>query len=272
MSIIEVHGLTFDYGQRPVLNKLTFSVQKGDFLAVLGPNGSGKTTLLHLLSGLLRPMYSGISIEQSTMSCFSQPELARKIALVRQDITSAFGFTVRDTVMMARYIVGGSKLFETRQDRDIVEQAMERTDTRQFAERPITTLSGGERQRVFIARALAQQTPILLLDEPTSHLDLKHQIEVFDLLRRLRNEEGKTIIVVSHDINLVQHYADCFLLLADDGRFCYQRRSGAGSGLNAKLIESFFGVRGVEGVIEGHKVFVPIGVAQTQTNQNPQCK
>lgn len=263
MSLIEVGNLSFAYGAQNVLNNLSFTVEAGDFLAVLGPNGSGKTTLMHLLAGLLRMQDGSILIRQRTMRCFGRAELAREIAMVRQDVTPAFGFTVRDTVMMARYLASGSKLFETRQDRDIVEQAMERTDTRQFADRTINALSGGERQRVFIARALAQQTPVLLLDEPTSHLDLKHQIEVFDLLQQLRNDEHKTIIVVSHDINLIQHYADRFLLLAEDGRMHYQKRDARG--LDAAAIESFFGVRGVQGVIEGHKVFVPTGVAQKKS-------
>lgn len=263
MSVIEVSNLSFAYGIQKAINKLSFTVEAGDFLAVLGPNGSGKTTLMHLLAGLLRMQDGSILIRQRAMRFYSRAQLAREIAMVRQDTTPAFGFTVRDTVMMARYLAGGSKLFETRQDRDIVEQAMRRTDTRQFADRPVNTLSGGERQRVFIARALAQQTPVLLLDEPTSHLDMKHQIEIFDLLRQLRNDEGKTIIVVSHDLNLIQHYADSFLLLSDDGRTHYQKRGSRG--LDATTVESFFGVRGVEGEIEGHKVFVPVGVVQKKT-------
>lgn len=260
MSLITISELSFAYGAQRVLDKLSFAVAAGDFLAVLGPNGSGKTTLMHLLAGLLKPQAGHIQLNHRPVEHYARAELARIIAMVRQDATSAFGFTVRDTVMMARYLVGGSKLFETRQDRNIVEQAMERTDTQRFADRAINALSGGERQRVFIARALAQQTPVLLLDEPTSHLDLKHQIGIFDLLRQLQRDEGKTIVVVSHDLNLIQHYADCFLLLSEEGRMHYQTRDAGG--LNAAAIESFFGVRGIEGVIEGHKVFVPIGATQ----------
>lgn len=259
MSLIDVRELSFAYGAQRVLDKLSFAVEAEDFMAVLGPNGSGKTTLMHLLAGLLKPQTGQIQINGRALQRYARVELARVLAMVRQDTSPAFGFTVRETVMMARYLAGESKLFQTRQDRDIVEQAMERTDTQRFADRPLNALSGGERQRVFIARALAQQTPVLLLDEPTSHLDLKHQMGIFDLLRQLRQKEHKTIIVVSHDINLIQHYADTYLMLAADGRMRYERNA---KGLDAAAVETFFGVRGVEGVVGGQKVFVPLSIAE----------
>lgn len=258
MSRIDVQGVSFAYGRRPVLENLTFAVEPHDFLAVLGPNGSGKTTLIHLLAGLLGASAGTIHIDGRPVQSYRRAELAAVMAMVRQETTSAFGFTVRQTIMMARYLAGGRKLFETRQDGQIVEQAMERTDTLQFAERPLNALSGGERQRVFIARALAQQTPILLLDEPTNHLDLKHQLAIFDLLKQLQRDEKKTIIVVSHDINLTQHYADVFLLLAADGRTLCKRDA---AGLDAATVESFFGVRGETGRIAGREVFVPTGLS-----------
>lgn len=258
MSLIEIESVSFAYGQQKVLDKLSFSVHENDFLAILGPNGAGKTTLVHLLSGLMKPQAGRIQIDGKSIRSYSRAELAAKIAMVRQGTTPTFGFTVRQTVMMARYFAGGRTLFETPQDCAIVEQALDRTDTRRFADRPINALSGGERQRVYIARALAQQTPVLLLDEPTSHLDLKHQIGIFELLKNLRLNERKTVIVVSHDLNLVQHYAQMYLLLADDGRTLYQRDGG---GLPAATVESFFGVTGVEGTLAGRKVFVPTGIA-----------
>ena len=258
MSLIEVSSLSFSYGQQPVLCDLTFSVQQNDFLAVLGPNGAGKTTLINLLANLLSPKHGQIHIQTKPLPKYSRAELARVIAMVRQDTTTAFGFTVAQTVMMARYLTGGGNLFETRKDRDIVEQAMAMADVTRFAERPLNALSGGERQRVFIARALAQQTPILLLDEPTNHLDIKHQLAIFDLLSRLRRDEQKTIIIVSHDINLIQHYADSYLMLAADGRTLYTRDT---HGLDPAAIESFFGVKGVQGTIANRKIFVPTGTA-----------
>jgi iron complex transport system ATP-binding protein len=260
MSLIDVQNISFAYRDTAVLKDLTFSVEENDFLAILGPNGSGKTTLINLLAGLLRPQEGQIAICGKPVRSYGRAALAGVIAMVRQDAAATFGFTVRETVMMARYLAGGQTLFETREDRDIVEQSLEMTDTQRFAGRPLNCLSGGERQRVFIARALAQKTPVLLLDEPTSHLDLKHQIGIFELLKTLRQNERKTIIVVSHDINLVQHYAEAYLMLSTEGRTLYRRDA---AGLDAATVESYFGVSGVEGVVGGLRVFVPTGVSKT---------
>lgn len=260
MNVIEAQAVSFAYGPQKILDRLSFSVQENDFLAILGPNGAGKTTLMHLLSGLLSLQDGQIAVGGKPARAYRRGELAAMIALVRQGTMPTFGFTVRETVMMARYVAGGRTLFSTRTDDVIVQQSLAMTDTLRFAERPINALSGGERQRVFIARALAQQTPVLLLDEPTSHLDLKHQIGIFELLKSLWRNEGKTILVVSHDLNLVQHYAQAYLLLSDDGRALYRRDT---AGLAVSTVESFFGVCGVEGVVGGHRVFVPTGVAKT---------
>jgi iron complex transport system ATP-binding protein len=260
MNLIDVDNVSFSYGGEPILEHLSFSVCQKDFLAILGPNGSGKTTLINLLAGLSKPKTGHIRIRERSVSSYRRTELARVIAMVRQESATAFGFTVCETVMMARYLANGGKLFETRQDREIVDRSLEVTEIKRFADRPLNCLSGGERQRVFIARALAQQTPILLLDEPTSHLDLKYQLEIFELLRRLCQQEQKTIIVVSHDINLVQHYATAFLMLAAGGRMLYKRDA---QGLDASTIESFFGVQGVEGDVAGRRVFIPIGQSKT---------
>jgi len=265
MSLIDVQNVSFSYSSEPVLEHLTVSVQQNDFLAVLGPNGSGKTTLINLLAGLLTPSAGHIRVDNRLVGSYRRAELASVIAMVRQQSAPAFGFTVRETVMMARYLASGRKLFETRRDRDIVEQSLEMTEMQRFADRPLNCLSGGERQRVFIARALAQQTPILLLDEPTSHLDLKYQLGIFELLKKLRQNEQKTIIVVSHDINLVQHYADSFLMLAAGGRTLYKHDA---KGLDAAIVESFFGIRGVEGVVAGHKVFIPTGLVKTDVDSH----
>lgn len=259
MSLIEIESVSFAYGAQKVLDKLSFSVEEHDFLAVLGPNGAGKTTLMNLLAGFLRPHGGRIHIGGKSIRTYHRAELAGMLAIVRQATMPTFGFSVYETVMMARYYTGGRKLFETRRDCAIVEQALEMTDTRRFADRPINTLSGGERQRVYIARALAQQTPVLLLDEPTSYLDLRHQLEIFELLEQLRQDEHKTIIVVSHDLNLVQRYAGAYLLLAADGRTHYQRSA---DGLATATVELFFGVSGVEGLVGGRKVFVPTGIAK----------
>lgn len=213
MSIIQVQNLSFAYRKTSVISDLSFQLQAGSFLAITGPNGSGKSTLLNLISGKLKPTSGKVIIEGKKVSAYSVKTLAEKIAYVRQEFIPAFGFTVKETVLMARTMHFDQFGFESSQDRDIVTQAMADTDTIQFANRRLDQLSGGERQRVFIARALAQNTPILLLDEPTSFLDYKHQFAVYDLLKKLQSDKNKTIITISHNINLACQYCDKALLL-----------------------------------------------------------
>ena len=213
MPLIQVDNLTFKYSHNPVLSDVSFSIEAGSFLAITGPNGSGKSTLLNLISGKLKPSSGKITIEGNKANSYSVKSLAEKIAYVRQEFVPAFGFTVKETVLMARTMNYGKLGFESQQDRDIANKAMQDTDTYQFANRRLDQLSGGERQRVFIARALAQNTPILLLDEPTSFLDYKHQIGIYNLLKKMQTDNNKTIITISHDINMASQYCDCALLL-----------------------------------------------------------
>ncbi|MHC4071144.1 MAG: ABC transporter ATP-binding protein, partial [Planctomycetota bacterium] len=176
-GIIEVNNLSFGYTpQSRILENLSFEVMPGAFVGIAGPNGAGKTTLLNLLCGLLSLEAGSIRIDAVDIESYSVRELARKVAVVRQEFVPAFDFTVEETVMMARTPYLGTCGFEGKADREIVTEAIEATDTARFASRPLGNLSGGERQRVFIARALAQDTEILLLDEPTSFLDFKHQV------------------------------------------------------------------------------------------------
>jgi iron complex transport system ATP-binding protein len=174
----------------------------GTFLAIAGPNGAGKSTLLNLLCGLLSPRSGTIRIDAAPVESYSTEALAKKVAVVWQESMPVFGFSVIDTVMMARTPYYGPMGFESEADREIVAEALEATDTAGFALRPLGSLSAGERQRVFIARAMAQNTPILLLDEPTNFLDLKHQVGIYDLLKAAQLQIGKTIVAVTHDINL----------------------------------------------------------------------
>ena len=216
MSVIQVKGIRFGYQQTHVLKDLSFEVEQGSFLAVAGPNGAGKSTLLNILSGKLKPASGTVSINGNKVSSYTQAELAKQIAVVRQEFVPAFGFTVYETVLMARTMNFGRGGFESQKDRQAATDAMALTETVQFSKRRLDQLSGGERQRVFIARALAQDTPILLLDEPTSFLDMRHQIGIYDLLKRLQTEKGKTIITITHDINLAARYSNRILLLCDD--------------------------------------------------------
>jgi iron complex transport system ATP-binding protein len=191
--------------------------------------------------------------------------LARKLAVVRQEFVPAFGFSVAETVMMARTPHFGQLGFERQTDRRIVAEALEQTDTTRFAPRPLAELSGGERQRVFIARALAQETPILLLDEPTSFLDLKHQVGIYDLLKSIQRDKGATIIAITHDINLAAQYCDIALLL----RPCPSKSPPAASGhyrvgrpgevFTPQAIEEAFGVRVFSAPVGTEAVILPLG-------------
>jgi iron complex transport system ATP-binding protein len=215
MNLIDIKNVSLHYGTRPVVKNVSVGIEQGAFFVIIGPNGAGKTSLLKALSGL-HPLSSGdIEVRQSPIMDYSRKELARTLALVPQQINADFPFTVAETVLMGRYPHLGLLSVEGRQDLMLAEQAMELTEVSHLASRRLGQLSGGERQRVIIARAICQQSKILLLDEPTASLDPAHQLRIMDLMERLRQQEQLTIVMVSHDLNLASTYADRLLLLKD---------------------------------------------------------
>jgi iron complex transport system ATP-binding protein len=197
----------------PALRGLSFSLAPGAFVGVVGPNGSGKSTLIKLLSGYLRAQRGKVTLGEREISRFSPRERACRIAVVPQDIPVTFDYTALEVVLMGRSPHLSPLGIESARDRAIARAAMQQTNTEAFMERRLGALSGGERQRVLLARALAQQTPILLLDEPTAHLDLNYQIETLRLLRSLHAEQGVTILTVLHDLNLAALYCDHLAML-----------------------------------------------------------
>jgi iron complex transport system ATP-binding protein len=218
MHVLAADSISFSYDRStPVLRSVTIEVEQGEFLSIVGPNGSGKTTLLRLLDRIFVPTQGRILLQGKPMSSYTRSALARQIAFVPQDSGSLFPFTVYEVVLMGRAPHMRGRLFESDQDRAIARQAMEMTDISRLADKPLGSLSGGERQRAFIARALAQGAPVILLDEPNAHLDIAHQVEVFRLMRSLNRESGVTVISVSHDLNLASAYSDriAVLLLGD---------------------------------------------------------
>ena len=256
-AIIEVENLSFSYTpQHKILKNLSFEMSRGSFLAVVGPNGAGKTTLLNLLCSLLRPKSGSIKIDAAPVESYSSRKLAQKVAVVRQEFVPVFGFTVAEIVSMARMPYLGAFGFESETDKKFISEALEETATAQFASRPLHQLSSGERQRVFIARALAQNTSILLLDEPTSLLDLKHQVAIYDLLKTTQLEKGKTILAVTHDINLAAQYCDEILLLGADGDYHIGKTKDV---LSPERIEKVFSVRTFAGRLGQEKFFIPLG-------------
>lgn len=225
----DVRKLYFRYGSsRPdvsqwVLHDVSFHVERGEILGIVGPNGSGKTSLLKLLAKILSLRQGSIAHFGKPLSELEQESVARTIAFVPQDTVQTFPFTVAETVLMGRFPHRHRTMWdlgfgwEGPDDRAAARQAMMTMDVGHLADRSITELSGGERQRVIIARALAQDPRVLLLDEPTAFLDLQHQVEICVLLHRLKHERGLTIIMVSHDLNLASQYCNRLMLL-DQGQ------------------------------------------------------
>jgi iron complex transport system ATP-binding protein len=211
--MIGVEGATFGYTGDAVLRDVSCAIGRGEFVGIIGPNGSGKSTLLKLMSGYLRPQRGGVAIDGGPIERLSRAALGRLIGVVPQDTAVALPFTVTEMVLLGRTPHGSGFAFEDERDLVAARRAMERTDTLALAGRRVTELSGGERQRVVLARALAQEPRILLLDEPAAFLDIRHEVEMYDLLRDLQRE-GITVVSVLHDLNIAALYCDRLVLLA----------------------------------------------------------
>ncbi len=211
---IDVHGLKVAYDSIPVLDGTEFCVNRGDLVALLGANGAGKSTLLRCISRVLRPAGGQILLDGQELNRLSSRESARLMAVVPQETASDFDFTVEDIVMMGRFPYLTRFRKEGRHDREVVRRSMEMTGVTHLAERSIAQLSGGEKQRVVMARAVAQQPEVLLLDEPTANLDIGYQSMLLELASRLNREEGVTVMAAIHDINLSVHHFNRFILLA----------------------------------------------------------
>lgn len=212
---VAARDVGFDYGGRFRLDGLSFEVAPGEIFGVVGPNSAGKTTLIRLLSKVHEPRAGEIRLDGVPLRSLSRRAVARRVAVVPQALTLAFAATVEELCLMGRYAHGGGRLFEGPEDLERVRAAMTLAGVGDLARQPVEALAGGERQRVLLARALAQEPRLLLLDEPTSHLDLRHQRELVGLLRRLNRDQGVTVLFVSHDLNLAGELADRLLLLVD---------------------------------------------------------
>lgn len=210
---IEARNISFGYDRGLLLQNISFSVAAGELIALIGPNGSGKTTLLKILLGLLAPNPGEVRIHGQALSAFEPRARAKTIAYVSQQPALSFPLTVRELVALGRYPHGG-RGEETPADISAIESALAKTAATQLANRQFNSLSGGEKQKVLIARALAQSAQVILLDEPTLHLDLHFQLQILSALKRLCIDEGVTIITVLHDVNLVSLFADKALLLS----------------------------------------------------------
>jgi iron complex transport system ATP-binding protein len=223
----------------PVVQGMDLELNGGDFLGLIGPNGCGKSTLIRAITGIVPLSRGGMWLENRDLRSLSRRERARLFGVVPQEISCPFAFTVGELVAMGRNPHLGRFRRPGKEDERIVHEALAQTDLEHLAGRSILELSGGERQRAIIARALAQKPRILLLDEPSNHLDISHQVEVFDLLHQLNQEQGLALLCVTHDLNFAAEYCDRILLM-DQGRTCaYGRPEEV---ITSQLVGAVYGV------------------------------
>ncbi len=235
----ELDNVCFSYGSHKVIDHLSIAISSGCFHAILGPNGCGKTTLLDLLSGYIRPDSGKIHFNGKKLSGYSKRNLSQYIALVPQEYRVNFPYTVRETVAMGRYPHQGRFSYPTRRDMQIIDNALEICGTQELAERFITELSGGEKQRVIFARAIAQETAVLLLDEPCANMDVKHALKILNVALEQVIQKNVTVVAVMHDINLASRFADNLIFMKQGKRIV----SGpARDTLDSKIIQEVFEV------------------------------
>jgi len=239
MPVITLVKAGFKYGDRTVLHNVTLQTRPGEFLAVIGPNGSGKSTLLKGMCALLRPFEGSISLDGRPLGSYSRTDIACKIALMPQSAFLPELFTAMEIVLMGRTPHLGLLRYEGSSDFMAAANAMEATETSQLAGRRINQLSGGERQRVLIARSLAQEAGILLLDEPTASLDINYQAGILDFLKKLCRDKGLTIVSALHDVNLASQFGDRIIVLKDAAVY---KEGGPGEVINSRTLQEAFGI------------------------------
>lgn len=254
---LQADALTLRYEQRTISTDLSLRIPDGSFTVIVGPNACGKSTLLRALSRLLAPAAGQVLLDQRPIGEFPAREVARCLGLLPQSATSPDGITVADLVARGRYPHQSFLRQWSKADEQAVKEAMAATGVSELAERALNELSGGQRQRVWIAMVLAQQTPILLLDEPTTYLDIAHQVELLDLLADL-NRQGRTVVAVLHDLNQACRYASHLVAMKDGAIVA----SGAPAEIfTEELVERVFGLASliIADPVTGTPLLVPKG-------------
>ena len=257
-AVLRAEGLELRYDRDPVIEGLSVTIPPGRVTTIVGPNACGKSTLLRALARLLAPAAGRVLLGEGDIARQRTREVARRLTLLPQSPIAPDGITVAELVSRGRYPYQSLFRAWSSEDALAVAAAMEATGVTEVAERPVNQLSGGQRQRVWVAMALAQDTPLLLLDEPTTYLDLSHQIEVLDLLRELNRETGRTIVLVLHDLNLASRYSDHLIAMAAG---CIEAEGAPGEVITEAMVRRVFGLETaiVPDPVSGTPLVVPIG-------------
>ncbi|MDD4344265.1 MAG: ATP-binding cassette domain-containing protein [Eubacteriales bacterium] len=234
---IKINNLNFGYSEKKILDDISITIQKGTFLSIIGPNGSGKSTLLKNIAKNLEPQSGEIWLETLDLLKLPPVELAKKMAVVPQTFQIDFPFTAMETVLMGRTPFLKRFQSETEKDFTLAKWAMELTNTWHLKDRSVTEVSGGELQRIIVARALTQEPKIILLDEPTAHLDIQHQMELLELLESLNKTTGLTVVTVLHDLNLASQFSEEVIMMKDGKIFASGKTSEV---LNAENIRAVY--------------------------------
>lgn len=252
---LRAEGVTLDHGRGPVSTDLDLQIARGSFTVIIGPNACGKSTLLRALAGLLPPTTGQVQLEGRDLGDWSSRQAAARLGLLPQTATAPDGIGVAELVARGRFAHQRLLRQWSRQDQQAVDEALDRTGTTELADRRVDELSGGQRQRVWIAMVLAQQSPTILLDEPTTFLDIAHQIEVLNVLHTLHRQE-RTVVAVLHDLNQAARYATC-LVAMDEGRIVAEGEPA--EVLTAELVRDVFQLpnRVVDDPVTGTPLVVP---------------
>lgn len=240
---LSCENLQFSFDKRPMFNDINLSFVKGEFVGLIGANGAGKSTLLQLLLGLLKAQSGRVLLQSKNIHKIKRREIAKQLAFVPQSIELPYAFTVQQLVAMGRNPYLGAFELESSNDKKLIDEAMQLTDITHLQQRTVNTLSGGEKQRVIIARALAQQSPTILLDEPIASLDICHQLETLQLIQSL-TQSGKTAVTALHDLNLAASYCDRLILIGkqQDGTTCVISDGTPEQVLNTHNLKTYFSI------------------------------
>ncbi|MGW8951402.1 ABC transporter ATP-binding protein [Streptomyces sp. NPDC055709] len=261
MQRLTAESVTLAYDQRVIAEDLSVEIPDNSFTVIVGPNACGKSTLLRALSRMLKPSTGRVLLDGQTIHSMPAKKVARTLGLLPQSSIAPDGITVGDLVARGRYPHQGLLRQWSREDERVVQESMAATGVAELADRYVDELSGGQRQRVWIAMALAQQTPLLLLDEPTTFLDIQHQLEILDLCAELHETQGRTLVAVLHDLNQAARYAT-HLIAMRDGRIAAE--GAPGDVVTAELVERVFGVRSqvIDDPETGTPLVVPLARAR----------